>query len=234
MSADPVRRARPAALAFALLLVGHLGPGCAAKGDGQVDGDVTVESQIRGEWKLFSFAAGDVLRDDDGEPLVVEDPSQTDGWDLAVSQWVVATNSGASASPGSVSRGALLAVEGDPDEWPDLASFDAACSDFDVAGATANTGAFGCNAGTPTVDDGWIADSEDDPDGAGPFGTVSFHPSVTFWFEYSFSGHEVFPYGNVYVVEAADGSCVKLQLTDYYDASGESGFVSFSWDALPP
>jgi hypothetical protein len=182
---------------------------------------------------VFSFADGDVLRDGDGEPLVVQELSEVEGWDLAVSQWVIATNSGPHASADSVARGALLAVEGDPAAWPSLEEFSARCSDFDQAAGTANVGAFGCDAPPPTVDDGWVADLVDDPDGAGPVGEVTYNPSLTFWFEYNFSGHEVFPYGNIYVVEGHDGACYKLQLTDYYDEGGESGFVSFSWDQLP-
>lgn len=227
------RSAAPPTFALAVLLLAQVGPACGTKGDGSIDGDVTVESQNRGEWRLFSFADADVLRDGEGDPLVVSDPSATEGWDLAISQWVLATNSGTSASGGSVGRGAILAVEGDPDEWPLLAEFSAVCSDFDAADGTDNVGAFGCNAPPPTVDDGWVADLLDDPDGAGPVTEVSYNPSLTFWFEYSFSGHEVFPYGHVYVVEGHDGACYKLQVTDYYDAEGESGFVSFSWDALP-
>lgn len=230
---DRARSAMTPSFALALMLAAQVGPGCGTKGDGQIDGDVTVESQSRNEWRLFSLAEGDVLRDDDGEPRVVEDPTAVEGWDLAISQWVVATNSGVSASPGSVGRGAILAVEGDPEEWPLLGDFSARCSDFDVADGTANVGAFGCNAAPPTVDDGWVEDLLDDPDGAGPVAEVGYNPSVTFWFEYSFSGHEVFPYGNIYVVEGHDGACYKLQITDYYDESGETGFVSFSWDALP-
>ena len=85
-----------------------------------------------------------------------------------------------------------------------------------------------------SMDDGWIEDSFDDPDGAGPFPAINYHPSLTFWFEYEFSGHEVLPYGNIYVVETHAGDCVKLQLTDYYDEDGAKGHVSFSWSWLDP
>ena len=236
MGRFPIRRSAPAlAVAAWLVLQLPLGAplGCRS-GDGSVQGDETVEAQLRSEWILWSFADEDVVRDDAGEPLAVADPSTVAGWDLAVSQWVIATNSGDSAHPDSISRGGLLAVEGSTDSWASLEDFDARCGDFAASGATTNQASFGCSANTPTVDDGYIGDRLDDPDGAGPFGERSHNASVSFWFEYQITGHGVTPYGHVYVVETNDGSCVKLQITDYYDAEGESGFVSFSWDWLPP
>jgi hypothetical protein len=232
---SPVRRVLPGALTSALLVVSQGGPAC-QKGDGVVDGDVTVESQSRSTWRFFSFELGDVLRDDAGEPLEASQPSEVAGWDLALSQWVLATNAGSSAQAdgGSVSRGALLAVAGEVDAWADLSAYDARCSDFHAVDEVVNQGgALGCGGNPPTVDGGYVEDSLDDPDGAGPFSEVSFHPSLTFWFEYDFSSHEVHPYGHVYVVETHDGRCVKLQLTDYYDASGDGGWTSFSWAWLP-
>jgi hypothetical protein len=228
-----LRALAPAAATFlSFCIIQTAIPSC-SKGDGSIDGSVTVESQIRGDFVLFSFDSNDLLRDSWGAPVVTGEPSSESGWDFAISQWVLATPSGSSSWDGSSSRGALLAVEGAVDGWPDLESFSAHCSDFAAAGETQNGGSLGCNRGTPTVDSGYVADSVDDPDGAGPFPELSYNPSLTFWFEYEFSSHEVHPYGNVYVVEAADGRCVKLQVTDYYDESGESGFVSFSWDWLP-
>ena len=234
MNRGRVRALVPALVVGASLVCLQLAPGgCGGKGDGVIDGEVTVEAQLRGEWILFSFAEQDVLRDGDGDPLAVDDPAGTEGWDLAFSQWVIASNSGTSGSPGSVSRGGLLAVEGQVGDWPVLADYDARCVDFVAADATDNAGGFGCDGGMPTVDDGYISDLLDDPDGAGPFGEISYNPSLSFWFEYDFSGHEAYPYGNIYVLELHDGGCVKLQVTDYYDEAGESGFTSFSWGYLP-
>ena len=229
-----LRRAAPSLAALGLLLWPLSGAptGCAS-GDGQIQGAVTIESQLNSRWVLWSFADEDVLRGDDGEPLSVQDPSAQEGWDLAVSQWVIATNSGTSAGPSSVSRGALLALEGATDDWADLAGFTARCSDFAAADATENKASFGCSGTVPTVDDGYIADAVRDPDGAGPFSSKSHNPSLTFWFEYDFGSRDVIPYGNVYVVETRDGGCVKMQLTDYYDETGETGFVSFDWERLP-
>lgn len=229
-----LRRLAPAGAVALLLLQVQLGPMGCRSGDGAVDGDVTVESQVRARWVLWSFADEDVLRDDAGDPLAVEDPSTENGWDLAISQWVIATNSGDNAADASTSRGALLAVEGTTDAWASLDDFSARCSDFAAAGDTTNRASFGCSSNTPTVDDGYIADLLDDPDGAGPFPERAHNPSLSFWFEYDIGGHGVTPFGHVYVVETNDGGCVKLQLTDYYDADGESGFVSFSWDWLQP
>jgi len=230
-----LRSALPALCVAGCFLGMQLGPLGCTKGDGVVHGDVTVVSQSRSEWKLYSFDTEDVLRDEDGSPLSVEDPSGVAGWDLAISQWVIATASGESVSGETQSRGALLAVEGEVDNWPTLDDFNARCSDFVVAGSTANSQALSCNSNrVPSVDDGWIADSFDDPDGAGPFPAINYHPSVTFWFEYEFSGHEVIPYGNIYVIETRAGDCVKFQITDYYDEDGTKGHVSFSWAWLSP
>ncbi|MEE2828253.1 MAG: HmuY family protein [Myxococcota bacterium] len=224
----------PAAAGFLFLWVLPLVPGGCGE-ERVVHGDVTVASETRGLWALYSFDLEDVVRDSEGEALLVSDPSEEGGWDLAISQWVIATASGSSVGPETDSRGALLAVEGTVGDWPSLEDFTAQCSDFTSASETNNDQPLSCSGDrTPTVDAGWIADSLDDPDGAGPFGTVSYHPSVTFWFEYEFTGHEVLPYGNIYVVETRAGDCVKLQVTDYYDESGSNGHVSFSWSFLSP
>jgi len=230
----PLRTLAPAGVALAMLLIPSLGPGCHGGDPGTIEGAVTVESQSNSSWVLWSFGDEDVLRDGDGAPLVVDDPSTQEGWDLAISQWVIATNSGTSAGGDTVSRGALLAVEGQTDAWADLAGYTARCSDFLAAGETDNRASFGCSGRTPTVDDGYIEDLERDPDGAGPFVAKNHNPSLTFWFEYDFGTRDVIPYGHVYVVETHDGQCVKMQLTDYYDETGETGFVSFDWDYLAP
>jgi len=230
-----LRSALPALSVATFVALAQFAPTGCAKGGGIVHGDVTVVSQQRSTWALYSFDEEDVLKDEDGLPLLVDDPSEVEGWDLAVSQWVIATASGSSVEVASQSRGALLAVEGQVGDWPDLETFDARCSEFIEAGSTANQQALSCDPDrVPTVDDGWIDDSVDDPDGAGPFPQVSYHPSLTFWFEYQFTGHEVLPYGNIYVVETRAGDCVKLQMTDYYSADGENGHVSFSWSWLAP
>jgi hypothetical protein len=225
------RRPLPAVAGALMLSAPHM-VSC-PKGDGRIDGEVTVVSQERGIFALFSFEANDVLRDGAGAPLAVSDPSTVEGWDIAISQWVLATASGDSAWEGSVSRGALLAVEGATDGWADLEAFSATCAELAAADGTENESAFGCSGTTPTVDDGYVLDVVDDPDGAGPFPSVPHNESLSFWFEYVFATHEVVPYGNVYVVEAADGRCAKIQFTDYYDEAGDSGFVSFSWAWLP-
>lgn len=228
----PLGSLAPSAAAAVLLLLPQLTPGCGPKGDGVVDGDVVVAAGDRGQFVLYDFTEGDVLRGDDGEPLQVDDPSAVEGWDLAFSRWVASTNSGDSQSSDSQSRGALLAIEGSTDDWASLDDYSGRCSQFVAAGEVVNTGSLGCR-GEPTVDDGYVADRLDDPDGAGPFPQLPHNPSLSFWFEYDFSTHEVTPFGHVYVVELRDGSCVKLQLGDYYDESGDGGNVAFSWAYLP-
>jgi hypothetical protein len=222
---------RPAAVA-ALLLALPMSHGGCAKGDGVVTGAVVIDADVdRGLYVLYSFATNALL-EDGGAPIVTDDPSAHEGWDIAASRWVLATPSGSSAPAGSLSRGALLAVEGQVDAWASLADYDGRCSDYVATGETANTGGLGCGARSPTVDDGFVSDALDDPDGAGPYGELTFNPSLAFWFQYDFSTHEVEPFGNVYVVETADGRCVKVQFTDYYDVEGGGGQIAFDWEYL--
>ncbi len=222
---------RPAAL-IGLLLSLQLGPAGCQKGDGVVTGAVVLDADVtRGSFVLYSFESNALL-EEGGAPILTDDPSAHAGWDIAASRWVLATNSGSSRAADSDSRGALLAVEGDTEAWAVLAEYDGHCADYGSAGSTENTGGLGCSSRSPTVDDGYVADSVDDPDGAGPFPSLSFNPSLAFWFQYDFADHEVLPFGNIYVVEARDGRCVKVQYTDYYDADGGGGQIAFDWEYL--
>ena len=222
---------RPAALVGVLLAL-QLGPAGCQKGDGVVTGAVVLDANVdRGLFVLYSFESNALLMEG-GAPIVTDDPSQHSGWDLAATRWVLATNSGSSRGLDSESRGALLAIEGEIELWASLAEFDGRCSDFAAAGSTQNIGGLGCDARDPTVDAGYVVDSVDDPDGAGPFPEVSFNPSLAFWFQYDFTSHEVEPFGNVYVVETRDGRCAKVQFTDYYDSVGGGGQIAFDWEYL--
>ncbi len=222
---------RPALLVAVLLALPLVPSGC-QKGDGVVTGEVVIDADVdRGSFVLYSFATNALL-EEGGAPIVTADPSAHSGWDIAASRWVLATNSGTSKASGSQSRGALLAVEGTTEEWALLADYDGFCSDHVAVDSTENTGGLGCDSRTPTVDAGYIADTLDDPDGAGPFPTLSFNASLAFWFQYDFTTHEVEPFGNVYVVETAEGRCVKVQFTDYYDVEGGGGQIAFDWEFL--
>ena len=222
---------RPAAL-VALIFALQMGPAGCQKGDGVVTGAVVINANVdRGSFVLYSFDANALL-EESGVPIVTTEPTAHAGWDLAATRWVLATNSGSSMAADSVSRGALLAVEGKLDAWASLAEYDGRCSDFVAAGSTQNTGGLGCDARTPTVDEGYVLDTVDDPDGGGPFPAVSFNPSLGFWFQYDYSTHEVQPFGNVYVLETRDGRCVKVQFTDYYDSEGGGGQIAFDWEYL--
>lgn len=221
------------ALSICLFFAPQFVTGC-QRGDGVVDGAVVVDADVaRGTFVLFSFDENDLLRDADGAPIEVTDPSEHDGWDISASRWVLGTNSGSSAHPASSSRGALLAVEGTTDEFGDFDAFTVPCGELSSAESSANSGVLGCGGRTPTVDEGYVVDTVDDPDGAGPFPELSFNASLAFWFEYAFSDHEVIPFGNVYVVETHDGRCAKVQFTDYYDQDGGGGQIAFDWEFLP-
>ena len=226
-----LRAHRPALIAAVLLALPFAG--CQG-GDGVVTGAFTINADVaRGTFVLFSFSEGGLLHDG-GTLVETTDPSSFEGWDIAATRWVLATNSGDSQGANSMSRGALLALEGTTDDWASLPEYDGVCSDFAAAGSTSNTGGLGCSSRSPTVDSGYISDTLDDPDGAGPFPQVSFNPSLAFWFQYDFTDHEVLPFGNVYVVETHDGRCAKVQFTDYYDADGGGGQVAFDWEYLTP
>ncbi len=48
------------------------------------------------------------------------------------------------------------------------------------------------------------------------------------WYDYNPSNHVLTPRERVYVVRTVEGNHFKLQLTDYYDEAGTSGYVHFS------
>ncbi len=53
------------------------------------------------------------------------------------------------------------------------------------------------------------------------------------WYDYNPSNHVLTPRERVYVVRTVEGNYFKLQLTDYYDQAGTSGYVHFSLGSLP-
>ncbi len=179
------------------------------------DAAVTViESQEADEWAFFDFAGDQQLLAEDGSPLLLEDPLNAPDWDLALSQFVLATASGPYSGGTSFSRGSIELVSGDEENPPSIGD-DAAqvsCSSLE--------------------DSDWEADSEADPDLAGPRPSVGHNVQLTGWFRYRLSSHQAIPNFAVFALQDRFGDCLRLQVANYYDEEGESGFVTLYWQYL--
>lgn len=181
-----------------------------------LDATVTVvESQESDQWAFFDFDGGVQLSDAEGVgPLLLDDPSDAAGWDIAISQFVLATPSGIYAGDDSLSRGTVELVPGDEEDPPSI-------------GAEAAQVSCGALDG-----DLWEADSDADPDLAGPRPSVVHNVRLTGWFRYRLSSHQAIPNFAVFALQDRFGRCVRLQVVDYYDDSDESGFVTMYWQYL--
>jgi hypothetical protein len=72
--------------------------------------------------------------------------------------------------------------------------------------------------------DGWITDAADgDDEGEEP------DLALGGWYAYDPATHVLSPNDLVYVVRSNDGAYAKLQMLDYYDDAGTSGFPRFQW-----
>ena len=173
-----------------------------------------VESQESDQWAFFDFAGGVQLTDAEGAPLLLDDPGDASGWDIAISQFVLATPSGMYAGDDSMSRGTLELVPGDEENPPSIGAAAA-----QVSCAAVN-------------DDLWEADSDADPDLAGPRPSVVHNVRLTGWFRYRLSSHQAIPNFAVFALQDRFGRCVRLQVVNYYDETAESGFVTMYWQYL--
>lgn len=52
------------------------------------------------------------------------------------------------------------------------------------------------------------------------------------WYDYNFMTHVLTPFEIVYVIRDADGEHYKVQIEDYYDEAGTSGYMTFRWSPL--
>lgn len=177
----------------------------------------TVEAQNAREWALFDFTTGQQLEGPDGLPLMVDSPGEEEGWDLAISQFVLATPSGLNTGDWSLSRGATELVAGDEEAPPSI-------------------GAPGAQVRCSDIEDGrWEGDTEADPDLAGPVWPRTPHNErLARWFRYVLATHQAIPNFAVYAMEDRDGRCLRVQFVDYYDETDESGFLTFYWQYLEP
>jgi hypothetical protein len=179
-------------------------------------GDATVtviEAQESDEWAFFDFDGGEQLLAGDGSPLLLEDPGDASGWDLAISQFVLAMPTG-SYGADSLSEGSLELVSGDEENPPSIgaAAAQVSCTSLESAN--------------------WEVDSEADPDLAGPRPSVVHNIRLTSWFRYRLSSHQAIPNFAVFALQDRFGHCLRLQVADYYDDDDESGFVTMYWQYL--
>jgi hypothetical protein len=77
---------------------------------------------------------------------------------------------------------------------------------------------------TAAPTDGWITDAADGDD-------EDAEPDLALggWYAYDPATHVLSPNDLVYVVRTGEGAYVKLQMLDYYDDAGTSGFPRFQW-----
>jgi len=96
--------------------------------------------------------------------------------------------------------------------------------------AIAPDGDFGAMAAAPA--DGYFTDAADGDD-------ADADPDLAFareegWYSYDPMTHVITPRERIYVVRSTDGAYVKVQLNDYYDDAGTSGFPTFQWAPIDP
>lgn len=72
--------------------------------------------------------------------------------------------------------------------------------------------------------DGFVPDQADGPD-------EDVDPDYLFakWFSYDTTTHVLTPADHVYVVRTVEGAYFKIQIVDYYDEAGTSGYPTFVW-----
>lgn len=78
----------------------------------------------------------------------------------------------------------------------------------------------------PDADPAWTTDMED-TDGDGELNTVFGD-----WYDYDPTTHILTPKSRVTLVRTVEGMTVKVEIVDYYDDSGTSGYPRFRWAEL--
>jgi hypothetical protein len=74
---------------------------------------------------------------------------------------------------------------------------------------------------------GWITDQADDDD-------ENSEPEYAFdsWFDYNSSNHVLTPKDLVFVVRTSEGAPLAIEIVDYYDDAGSSGYFTLRWKWL--
>ncbi len=77
---------------------------------------------------------------------------------------------------------------------------------------------------------GYLSDAEDSEDeGEDPdFAFLAPEP----WYDYDQETHILTPKDQVYIVQSVSGDYFKLQILDYYDDAGTSGYLKFKWATI--
>ncbi|MEI1280468.1 HmuY family protein [Leptospira venezuelensis] len=130
--------------------------------------------------------------------------TQSGAWDLKFKRFVIGTNSGTS---GSGSAGACFN------------------DGTDISNVTNNSFC------TPIEIDEHMSQV-----GGGGFGTASedANPALWEWYNYNGTTHELTSKNRGYLIRGSNGtSYFGLEVTDYYDGAGTSGFPTFKWKVLP-
>jgi hypothetical protein len=52
------------------------------------------------------------------------------------------------------------------------------------------------------------------------------------WYDYDFATHVLTPRAIVYVVKSVEGNAFALQIVEYYDDAGTSGWLQMRWKPL--
>lgn len=74
----------------------------------------------------------------------------------------------------------------------------------------------------------WITDAVDgDDDGDAP------DYALGGWYDYDFATHVLTPRAQVYVVRSVEGNAFAIEVVDYYDDAGSSGWLQLRWKPLP-
>ncbi|TGL61476.1 HmuY family protein [Leptospira sarikeiensis] len=130
-------------------------------------------------------------------------------WDLRFKRFIIGTNSGDS---GTRDGGSCRVGDGDP-----------------VTGINDVTGVGDC------ISPGLEVDAVQSQTGGGGFGTAteSASPALWTWYNYNGTTHVLSPYPIGYYIQGSDGvSKFALEVVDYYDGAGTSGFPKITWKPL--
>jgi hypothetical protein len=83
------------------------------------------------------------------------------------------------------------------------------------------------DAVTKVPDGPWITDAIDsEDDGDDP------DYALADWYDYDFATHVLSPRPTVYVVRSVEGDAFALEVLDYYDEAGSSGWMQMRWKPL--
>ena len=83
---------------------------------------------------------------------------------------------------------------------------------------------------TQAPESGYLSDAEDSDDEDEDEDYPFLAPNA--WYSYDEETHLLTPKNQVYVVQSVSGTFFKIQIIDYYDDAGTSGYPKFKWGPL--